>query len=149
MRCSKMSAVECAGSVETNSTRTPRSLAASANAAEQVVFPTPPLPPKKTTRRSSSVSKLKTESTARQCAERRVVDAHPLVPRVELLEQERIHLEEIERGRIRQPGRLHEAQQREEIVEIGGLASQLALVRPERDAAHHLGNVLPQCQQVV
>ena len=56
--CSKISAVECAGSVETSRTLRPRRLAASANAAEQVVFPTPPLPPKKTTccaSRSSSV----------------------------------------------------------------------------------------------
>jgi hypothetical protein len=44
-----MSAVECAGSVDTKSTLRPRWLAASANAAEQVVFPTPPLPPKNTT----------------------------------------------------------------------------------------------------
>src|SRR5690349_6103867 len=109
MRCWKMSEVECAGSVETSSTRRPRSLAASAKAAEQVVFPTPPLPPKKTTRRSRRVSKLTSGSAARHRADRRVVDAHPLVPGVELLEQERIHLEEIEGSRIRQPGRLHEA----------------------------------------
>ena len=46
---SKMSEVECAGSVDTSRTRLPRRLAASANAAEQVVLPTPPLPPKNTT----------------------------------------------------------------------------------------------------
>ena len=49
-----MSEVECAGSVETSSTRRPIRLAASAVAAAQVVLPTPPLPPKKSTWRSSS-----------------------------------------------------------------------------------------------
>jgi hypothetical protein len=44
-----MSVVECAGSVETSSTRLPRRLAASAKAEEHVVFPTPPFPPKNTT----------------------------------------------------------------------------------------------------
>src|SRR6185503_14967142 len=38
---------ECAGSVETASTRWPDSASATAMAAEHVVLPTPPLPPKK------------------------------------------------------------------------------------------------------
>ena len=51
---SKMSDAEWAGSVETSRTRRPIRLAASAVAAAQVVLPTPPLPPKKSTCRSSS-----------------------------------------------------------------------------------------------
>jgi hypothetical protein len=49
---SNMSEVECAGSVETSSTRLPARLAASAIADAQVVLPTPPLPPKNKTRLS-------------------------------------------------------------------------------------------------
>ena len=49
-----MSEVECAGSVDTRSTRFPRRLAESATAEAQVVLPTPPLPPKKRIFRSDS-----------------------------------------------------------------------------------------------
>ena len=48
---SKMSDVECAGSVDTAARCLPWRAAASANAAEHVVLPTPPLPPKKSTDR--------------------------------------------------------------------------------------------------
>jgi hypothetical protein len=41
---------ECAGSVETTSTRSPASASRTASAAEVDVFPTPPLPPTKTNR---------------------------------------------------------------------------------------------------
>src|SRR6266849_3674352 len=41
---------ECAGSVDTTSTRLPAPASAAARAAAQVVLPTPPLPPKKTRR---------------------------------------------------------------------------------------------------
>src|SRR4051812_16688384 len=49
-RCCNASPSECAGSVDTASTRRPPAASASAHAAAQVVFPTPPLPPKKMNR---------------------------------------------------------------------------------------------------
>src|SRR5262245_13463025 len=63
---SKMSEVECAGSVDTRSTRRPIRLAASAVAASHVVLPTPPFPPKKSTCRSSKdfIAKLQVQSAS-------------------------------------------------------------------------------------
>src|SRR5699024_10372345 len=49
-KCPKL----CAGSVDTNNTLEPRSARQSAVALAIVVLPTPPLPPKNTSRRSAS-----------------------------------------------------------------------------------------------
>src|SRR5215831_13480722 len=165
-----MSWVECAGSVETSSTRRPRVLAESANADEQVVFPTPPLPPKKTTRRSSNAFNMYALRfrgaswfvslrgfvlfrgfvlTARKLAERRVVHPHPLVPHVELLQQIRIDLEEVQRHWIRQRHGLHEAQECEQIMQVGGLLAELALVWAASDAAHQVRQIVPNRLEVV
>src|SRR5262249_47132180 len=88
-------------------------------------------------------------STTRQRREWRVLDAHPAMPRVKLLEEVRIHLEQVKRRRVRQRGGFHETQQREEIVEIRGLAAELAFVRPARVAAHHLREMAPRGSQIV
>src|SRR6478735_9683656 len=94
---SKISDVECAGSVDTSSTRLPAWLAASAIADADVVLPTPPLPPKNSTRLSMSrVSAairsvfnlcLICGSAAGQRSERGSIHAHAFVPEMKLLEQ--------------------------------------------------------------
>src|SRR5581483_9584866 len=61
------------------------------------------------------------------------------MPFVELLEEVRIDFEQIEGGRARQRGRLHEAQEEEQIVQLGGLLPQLLLVAAERGAAKEVG----------
>src|SRR5580658_9647401 len=109
-----MSDVEWAGSVDTSSTRRARRLAASANAEEPVVLPTPPCPPKKSTWRSSRW--IITGSTARETGERRARHPHPAMPLMEVFEEVRVDLEQIQRRRVGHPGRLHEAQQEEQIA---------------------------------
>src|SRR5215813_6497113 len=84
----KTSEVEWAGSVDTSSTRRPPRLAVNAVAAAHVVLPTPPLPPKKSTCRRKRSRTDDGFSTARQGAERRMLDAHAPVPQVEFLEQQ-------------------------------------------------------------
>ena len=59
------SEVECAGSVETSSTRRPVRLAARATAAAHVVLPTPPLPPKNRMCRSSRCRSTSSSSWSR------------------------------------------------------------------------------------
>src|SRR5688572_22347093 len=105
-----MSDVECAGSVDTSSTRLPARLAASAIADAHVVLPTPPLPPKNRTRlfRRARISvscphSVRAGSAAWQVAERRSIHPHPPMPQVELFEQVGIDVEEIERRGIGQP----------------------------------------------
>ena len=115
-----------------SSTRWPRRLAASANADEQVVLPTPPLPPKKTTWRSrrpfSSTAGCRSASarspsggatgeTARGDRDR---------PRAD------------RRRGIRQRGRFHEAEKQKEIVQLGGLLPEFVFVAAERNAVHEL-----------
>ena len=102
-------------------------LAASAIADAHVVLPTPPLPPKNSTRLSIE---RRIASAARQVAERRSIHAHAPVPQVELLEQVGIDVEEVQRRRVRQPDDLHVAEQQEQIVELGGLQAQLTFVCP-------------------
>src|SRR5947208_15714823 len=118
-----------------SSTRLPRRLARSANAAEHVVLPTPPLPPKNTTRRSSS----RITSATGQVADRRTFDAHATVPVVELLEEVRVHLEQVQRRRVRQAYRFHVAQEQKQVVQLGGLLPNFPLVRRENGAAKHVG----------
>ena len=96
-----MSEVECAGSVDTSSTRLPSRLAASAVADAQVVLPTPPLPPKNSTSRSSSARITATG----QVAERRAIHAHPPMPEMKLVEQVGIDVEQVQRRRIGQARR--------------------------------------------
>ena len=61
---------------------------------------------------------------------------------VELLEQVRIDLEQIERGGIGQRGRFHEAEQQKQIVQLGGLLPQLLLVAAEGRAVHEVAEAL-------
>src|SRR3954468_23649173 len=104
-----MSDVEWAGSVDTSNTRLPAWLAAIAIADAQVVLPTPPLPPKNRTRFSINAR----ISTARQGAKRRSIHPHPAMPVVELLEQIGVDVEEVQRGRVRQPDNFHVTEQQE------------------------------------
>src|SRR5262245_4672077 len=113
---SKMSAVECAGSVDTSSTRRPRRLAASAVADAHVVLPTPPLPPKNSTCRSK---RSRTRGLAAgQRADGRAIHAHATVPEMELIEEIRVDVEQVQRRRIGQPDDLHVAEQQEQIVQL-------------------------------
>src|SRR5580765_7069233 len=70
-----------------------------------------------------------------------MIDTHPAVPLMKLLEQVRIDLEQVEGRRIRQRGRFHETQQEKEIVQLGGLLAEHLLVAPERDTLHDVGEV--------
>src|SRR5262249_21052018 len=67
---------------------------------------------------------------------------------MKLLEQVRIDLEEIQRRGIGQRRRFHEAQQREEIVEVRGLPPELALVGAERHAAQHFLEMLTPLEEI-
>ena len=68
-----------------------------------VVLPTPPLPPKKRMRLSRAKSRV--SSAARHAADWRAVHAHAPVPGVELLEEERVDVEQIDRRGVRQARR--------------------------------------------
>src|SRR5712691_11252237 len=135
-----MSEVECAGSVETSSTRFPSRVAASAMADAHVVLPTPPFPPKKRTRlrRSSRMS------AAGHAADRRAVHAHAPVPGVELFEEVRIDVEQVDRRGIREPDQLHEALQHEQIVEVDELLAQLPLVLGHEVSVQEIADVVLQ-----
>src|SRR5207237_5656398 len=131
---SKMSDVECAGSGDTSSTRRPRRLAASAAAAAHVVLPTPPLPPKSRMRRCS---RWRT-STAGKRSERRMLDPHAPVPLMEFVEQQRIHVEQVEGRRVRHAHQLEIAEKHEEIVERERLLAQLVLKAAKSRAVQHV-----------
>src|SRR6188768_1119973 len=138
-----MSEVECAGSVDTSNTRLPAWLAASAIADAHVVLPTPPLPPKNRTRFSSRrCSEFIAGSAARQRAQGRLAHPHAAMPEMELLEQIGIDVQQIERGRIREPDDLHVAKQQEEIVQLGRLQTQLSLVLTVSGAVQEIADVV-------
>src|SRR5262245_34715218 len=101
MRRSKISEVECAGSVDTSRTRLPIRLAANAVADAHVGFPTPPFPPKNSTARSSR-ARIKA-STARKVANRRAIHPHAPMPEMKLIEEIRIDVEQVKRRRVGQP----------------------------------------------
>jgi len=71
------------------------------------------------------------------------------MPLVKLLEQVRIHLEEIECRRVRQRGGFHETQKQKEIVELGGLLSQFVFVATERDTVHELSETVAKFRELV
>ena len=60
------------------------------------------------------------------------------MPLVELFEKIGINLEQIERRRIGQRGRFHEAEKQEKIVELGGLLAKLSLVTDQGGAPEDL-----------
>jgi hypothetical protein len=76
-----------------------------------------------------------------QAIERRAFHAHTQVPLMKLLEQVWINLEQIQGRRIRHARRFHEAQEQEEIAQLGGLLTQIALVARERGALENLREV--------
>ena len=63
---------------------------------------------------------------------------------MELLEDVGVDVEEIQRRRIRQPDDLHVAEQQKEVVQLSGLKTKLALVRPVGGAMKEVSNVLPE-----
>src|SRR5881409_844936 len=119
-----MSEVEWAGSVETSNTRRPARLAASAAAAAHVVLPTPPLPPKKRIwRRSRSCT-----SAAGERPQGRAINPQAAVPQMELLEQERVEVEQIKRRRVPHAHQLEIAEEHEQVVERQRLLAQFVLI---------------------
>src|SRR5262245_26310908 len=62
---------------------------------------------------------------------------------MELLEQVRVDLEQIQGGRIGQRRRLHEAEQQKQIVQLRRLLAHLQLVAAERGALQDIGEALP------
>ena len=78
-----------------------------------------------------------------------MLDAHAAMPLVELFEQVRVDLEQIERGRIGQRGRFHEAQEQEQIVELGRLLAQLVFVAPQGGAAQEVSESTAEQRQLV
>src|ERR1041384_88949 len=80
-------------------------------------------------------------SAARHAADRRAVHPHAPMPRMELFEEERVDVEQIDRRGIRQPDELHEALQHEEIVEVDELFAQLPLALGDEVAVEKLAEV--------
>jgi hypothetical protein len=66
---------------------------------------------------------------------------------MELFEEVRVNLEQIQGRRIGHPGRLHETQEQEEIVQFRRLLSKIAFVAAQRGAAQDLRNTRPQKRQ--
>jgi hypothetical protein len=83
-----------------------------------------------------------TTLATRETIEWRVLDPHAAMPLVELLEQVGVHLEQIERRRIGQCRRFHEAEKQEKIVELGGLLTKLSLVTDEGGAPKDVGEAV-------
>ena len=71
-----------------------------------------------------------------------MIDAHPPVPLMKLIEHVGIDLEKVERRGIRQADDFHVAQQQEEIVQLGGLQAQLTLVSPVSCAVEEIADVV-------
>src|SRR5262249_51078359 len=134
------SEVECAGSVETRRTFLPARLPASAPAAAHVVLPTPPLPPKNRICRSRRCR----TSAAGECADRGVLDAHAPVPEMKLLEQQRVHVEQVERCRVRHTHQLQIAKKHEEVVEFQGLPAEFVGCPAVGDAVPEIAGVLSE-----
>ena len=63
------------------------------------------------------------------------------MPEMELIQQVGIHVEQVERGRVREPDNFHIAQQQEEIVQLIGLHTKLALVAAIGHAVQEVVNV--------
>ena len=122
-------------------TRRPARLAASASAAAQVVLPTPPLPPKNRMRRSR---RCRTGQQQEKRGERRAVEPHSPVPQVKLLDEVRIHVEQVQRAGIRQPHQVHEAHQQEEVLEFDGLRPHLPPVAGEGHPFEDVRHVPPE-----
>jgi hypothetical protein len=78
-----------------------------------------------------------------------MLDSHPSMPLVELFEQVRIDLEQVERGGVGQGGRFHEAEEQEEIVEFGGLLPEIVLVAAEGHTVHELAQTVTEFREFV
>src|SRR6185503_3976202 len=81
-------------------------------------------------------------SAARHAADRRAVHPHPPVPGVELFEEERIDVEEVDRRRVGQADELHEALEHEQVVEIDELLAQPPLVLRHEVAVQEFAEML-------
>jgi len=64
------------------------------------------------------------------------------MPKVKLLKQVRVDLQQVNRGGIRQTDQLHEAEQHEQIVQFHELLAQPMLVACKGHSVEEIGNVL-------
>src|SRR4029079_4905993 len=64
---------------------------------------------------------------------------HATVPLMKLLEQVGINLEQVECRRVGQGRRFHEAEKKEQIVELRGLLTELSLVSDHGGATEDVG----------
>jgi hypothetical protein len=67
-----------------------------------------------------------------------MLDPHPAMPLMKLLEQVRVYLEQIQRSRVRQRRGFHEAEEQEEIVQLGRLLTQILFIAAKCRAVHEL-----------
>src|SRR5438105_4342212 len=65
------------------------------------------------------------------------------MPLVELIQEVRVDLEQIECGGVRHARGFHEAEEQEEIVQLRGLLPQVALVAREHGAAQDVAQAVP------
>src|SRR5262245_14109178 len=77
-----------------------------------------------------------------------MIHSHPPVPNMEFFEEVRIDLEQVDRRRVRQAYKLHEAQQHKQIVELHELFTQLLLVTGKGHPVKELTDVLPNLRPV-
>ena len=71
-----------------------------------------------------------------------MIDAHPPVPLMKLIEHVGIDLEKVERRGIGKTRGFHETEQQEEIVQLGGLQAQLTLVSTVSCAVKKVADVV-------
>ena len=78
-----------------------------------------------------------------------MLDAHPAVPLVELLEEIGIDLEKVQGRGIGQRGRFHEAEKQKEIVQLRGLLAKIVFVATECNAVHELAEAAAEHREFV
>src|SRR5258705_4764015 len=83
-------------------------------------------------------------SAARHAADRRPVHPHAAMPRVELFQEKRVDVEEINGSGVRQADQFHEALQHEQVVQVDELLAQLPLVLRDEVSVEEIAEVVLQ-----
>ena len=78
-----------------------------------------------------------------------MLDTHTAVPLVKLFEEIGIHLQEVQRRRIRKGGCFHETKKQKKIIQLGRLLTQIMLVATERYAVHEFAQACPKRPEFV
>src|SRR5713226_7925829 len=71
------------------------------------------------------------------------------MPFVKLLEEVRVHLQQVQGGGVREGRGFHEAEEQKQIVELGGLPPQILLVTAKRRAVHDFTETIPEDGEVL